>query len=346
MINFDDQYTPSWVDYLTGWVSKLPGQSLLFYAGLAVLLLLIQGIGLYQDGLLVHPGINRAQIFLSLAIPYTLVLIDFFDRRAKVCLGELRPSLEIDDEDFQKLEYILTTMPALKTFGAGFLGIGCVFLLESISGSPYQLEHLHSTALSGIIFRIAYMLLWWVFGTLVYHTFHQLSVIGKIYSQLVTVNLSQPRNLYIFSNLIAMTAFFTALLPVGFLIANPWASWNDPVVFGTVLVVQLLALGVFVWPHYGIHRLQVAEKERMLGEVNQRLEKISRVLHQGVDENTLERAGDVNTTISSLIAELSVIQKIPTWPWQPETLRILITALAFPLGVWLIQVLLGNYLAR
>ena len=28
-----------------------------------------------------------------------------------------------------------------------------------------------------------------------------------------------------------------------------------------------------------------------------------------------------------------------TWPWPPETVRLLITALALPLGLWLIQFL-------
>jgi hypothetical protein len=48
-------------------------------------------------------------------------------------------------------------------------------------------------------------------------------------------------------------------------------------------------------------------------------------------------------TLSSIKTELAMIEKIPTWPWQPETLRVLITALAFPLGVWLIQLFLGRY---
>ena len=111
-----------------------------------------------------------------------------------------------------------------------------------------------------------------------------------------------------------------------------------------MLVVQLVALATFIWPHYGIHRLQVAEKESLLEQTNKRIETIGQVLHQSVDEGNLDGIGELNTTLSTLKLELSIIEKIPTWPWQPETLRILVTALAFPLGVWLVQVFLGRFL--
>ena len=134
-----------------------------------------------------------------------------------------------------------------------------------------------------------------------------------------------------------------ALLPIGFLIANPWASWSDPVLLGTVLIVQIIALATFIWPQWGIHRLLVAEKERLLEEANQRFEAMIAELHQRVDEGMLEGAMDFNMTFSSLQTELKAIETVPTCPWQPETLRLLISALALPLGVWLIQLLLGRF---
>jgi uncharacterized membrane protein len=269
-------------------------------------------------------------------------LIYYFNHLVEKCLQKHRPSLRIGDEQVEQLLINLTTLPTLKTLFAGVLGVASIFVIERIAGEPYLLESIKNYLLSGYAFRITYIILWWVFGTLIYHTVHQLRLIGRIYSEITVINLFQPKNLYTFSNLIALTAFCIALIPVGFLLANPWVSWNEPVVFGTVLAVQLVALATFVWPHYGIHRLQVAEKERLLEEVNRRFEAMSRALHQRVDETKLEGAMDVSMTITSLNAELSTIEKIPTWPWQPETLRILITALAFPLGVWLLQVLVGR----
>jgi hypothetical protein len=38
------------------------------------------------------------------------------------------------------------------------------------------------------------------------------------------------------------------------------------------------------------------------------------------------------------------LERIPTWPWRPETLRLLITALVLPLGLWLAQFILQRLL--
>jgi hypothetical protein len=341
--DFIKEYSPSWVDYLTRWIDQLPGSNSIYYLGLGLIILLAQVLVLNLDGIL-NTNLDSAHIFMAAAIPYMLVLINYFNLVARRNLRKLQPSLRLDSERTRLLEKNLATLPALWSVAAGFMGLSCVFLLESTSGAPYILESLENYSLSGNIFRITYLVLWWVFGTLIYHTIHQLRVVGRIYGQLTKINLYQPKNLYTFSVQIALTAFGTFLLPVGFLLANPWASWNEPVVFGTVLAVQLLALGTFVWPHYGIHRLLVAEKENLLENANKRLEVIIEEMHKAVDESNLKGMGDVSTTISSLNAEIETLEKIPTWPWHPETLRFLITALALPLGIWLIQLLLSRLL--
>lgn len=340
---FIKDYSPSWVDYLTRWINRLPGSNGIYYIGLGLIIFLVQVLVLSLDGILAT-SLDSAHIFMAVAIPYMLVLISYLNSAAQKNLRILQPSLCLDGERTRLLEKNLTTLPAPWTILAGFIGIGCVLLLESTSGAAYILESLENSPISGNIFRITYLVLWWVFGTLIYHTIHQLRVIGIIYGQLTEINLYQPKSLYTFSVMIAITAFGTFLLPVGFLLANPWATWNEPAVFGTVLAVQLLALGIFVWPHYGIHRLQVAEKENLLENANMHLEMIIHELHKAVEENKLKGMGDVSTTISSLKTEIETLEKIPTWPWHPETLRFLITALALPMGIWLIQLLLGRLL--
>ncbi|MEE8357347.1 MAG: hypothetical protein V3R33_08580 [Anaerolineales bacterium] len=40
--------------------------------------------------------------------------------------------------------------------------------------------------------------------------------------------------------------------------------------------------------------------------------------------------------------EIDAIKAISTWPWQPETLRWLFTALVLPLLMWLAQYFLGR----
>lgn len=130
----------------------------------------------------------------------------------------------------------------------------------------------------------------------------------------------------------------------GFLLVNPSVSWNDPIVIVWVVIFILSALVTFIWPQLGMHRLQVAEQERLLDEAYRRLERTINELHQQLDDGELARMEELNFAIASLEMEVNALKKIRTWPWEPETLQLLITALALPLGLWIIQLIFERIL--
>jgi hypothetical protein len=88
----------------------------------------------------------------------------------------------------------------------------------------------------------------------------------------------------------------------------------------------------------------VEEKERLLGEAALRFEAAIAGLHQRMDSGKLEGMTDLNMAIASLELEQNALNRIPTWPWQPETVRWLVTALVLPLGLWIIQFVLQRVL--
>jgi len=51
--------------------------------------------------------------------------------------------------------------------------------------------------------------------------------------------------------------------------------------------------------------------------------------------------GEMRNSIGALKDELEIIQRRPTWPWQPDTLRNLLTPLLIPVVVYLIQRFFG-----
>ena len=183
----------------------------------------------------------------------------------------------------------------------------------------------------------------WAF---VYHTVHQLRLINHIYTERTHVNLFRMAPLYALSNLAALTAGSLTVIPYGFLWVNQAIlDWTkDPLILSFYLVITFFAVATFVWPQMGIHRLQVAEKERLMYEANQRLQATITELHQRIDSGKLEGIMSVNMAIASLETERKVVGGISTWPWEPEVLRLLITALAMPLGLWLIQFVLQRVL--
>lgn len=220
--------------------------------------------------------------------------------------------------------------------------IGLV-LLSVYLGEPYRLEALDNFLISAFLLRLFYLVCWWVFGVFLYHTIHQLSMINRIYSNHTHINLFRMKPLYAFSSVSALTAGGLTVLPYGFLIVNQ-VEELELASLVLMLLVQLIAIVTFIWPQLGIHGPQVAEKERLLDEANQRFKATIRELHKRVDDQKLEKITELNMAVTTLEKEINILRKIPTWPWQPETVRWLTTALLLPLGLWIVQFTLQHVL--
>jgi hypothetical protein len=107
-----------------------------------------------------------------------------------------------------------------------------------------------------------------------------------------------------------------------------------------VLAVQSIAFLSFLWPQIGIQRMQREEKDRLLDEVNLRYEKTFLELHKRIDNGELENSSNLNVTLTILEKELKSVKGISIWPWEPETLRWLVTALVLPIGFMILQLIL------
>ena len=338
-------YAPSWVDLLTGWVERRRAPNWLYYLGLGVAMLLVQTIILWIEGASPIGSLNFALVYLAAAMAYILALIHYLDKRGGAALETMRPVLKAGDKEYQEMLYRLTRLPALPTLLASVAALAYVIVSEAV-GEPYRLEALAKFPVSAALLRFFYFFCWSVFGALLYHTLHQLRVINHIYTKHTRIDLFRPKPLYAFSNLAAITAGSLALISYGWLVANPWIDQTDPLVFIPMVVLLLFAVVTFVWPQMGIHRLQVAEKERLMDEASQRFEAAVAELHQKMDDGDLEGMTDLNMAMASLEIELNALRKTPTWPWEPEVVQILATALALPLGLWLIQLILQRTLSQ
>ncbi len=60
-------------------------------------------------------------------------------------------------------------------------------------------------------------------------------------------------------------------------------------------------------------------------------------LHQRVDTDQLSAMDEINNTLSSLAQEEKKIASIPTWPWQPDQLRLLVSTVLLPIIFWIAQ---------
>jgi hypothetical protein len=278
-----------------------------------------------------------AQLFIPAMIVLFLDMIHLLDRRADAALTTLQPALTASEEEHNQLRYELTTLPAVPTLLASIVAIGIILLLGKVTGEgESSIEALAASPLAANLLTAAYWIGWWFIGAFIYHTIHQLRVINRIHTRYVRVNLFRLRPLYAFSSITAITAAMLAIATYGWTALNP-DNLSDPVSIALISLITILAVAVFVWPLLGIHRLLVKEKERLQQECSDRLKASIADLHRRVDDGELEGMTDLNMALASLEIEHGAVGRIPTWPWEPETVRLLITALALPLGLWILQ---------
>jgi hypothetical protein len=272
-------------------------------------------------------------------IAFFLALIPYLDDRAEAALTTLRPALEASDDEYSQLRHRLTTLPALPTLLASLAAVIFLNLITAFFGAPIIFDTLAATSpISAALLYFMYMAAWWVFGALMYHTIHQLGLINRIYTKHVRITLFEISPLYAFSSLTALTAVSVTLTTYAWLAINPESQ--SSVGFGVAMLITVLGLAAFVWPLLGIHRLLVQEKTRLLDEGSRRLEAAILELHRRMDSGELEGMMDLSMAIGGLETEQNVLKAIPTWPWEPEIVRLLITALLLPLGLWVIQAVL------
>jgi hypothetical protein len=337
-------YAPSWIDRFTGWIERLPGPSWPYYLGLALVLFAAQAVTVWLEG---APYADALPVlgFLTGMIAFFLMLCHYLDARAGAALATLRRVLKADGDAYELLHYRVTTLPAFPTLLASLVLLGIPFLNEAIGGEPYRIPALDPFPISATLLRVVYLVCWMFFGAFIYHTLHQLRQVYRIYTKHTQIDLFRMGPLYAFSSVAALSAIGLTIPPYSFSILTGVPLAN-PSMLGFILPITALALLAFVWPMLGAHRLLTQEKGRLLEEATLRFEDLLVDLHRRVDDKKLEGIGGLNTAMVSLELELKTIGSIPTWPWQPETARLLITALALPLGLWMVQFALQGILSK
>jgi hypothetical protein len=156
------------------------------------------------------------------------------------------------------------------------------------------------------------------------------------------VNLHHLIPLRSFSTLTAHTAIGMLLVLSGAVLITP----DELVSFWLVAALLFAGLAVltFLLPLTGLNRQLARAKARELAENARRWEAVMAELYRLIDRGGLPAADRLNGTLAALERGRTAIERIPTWPWRPETLRGMVGALVLPVLIFLVQRLLGRLL--
>ncbi len=325
------------------WVDRLPGRSWVFYPTMALVLAFVSTAINWIDGTYPIGTFNIFHLWLAVQTPYLLALTRYLDGAAESALNNFRPALKVSEEEYAELRYRLTIAPARPTLLGSLAGIAVAVPLSLM---PNHLTLLgYSTGLPSTVIVFGFNSIQWIVaGALVYHTIHQLRLVSHIYATQAIVNLFDLSPLYTFSSLTSKTA-------VGVFIYNYLWVATAPQVLSTSMGIAIMIffavvnIIAFLWPLLGIHWRLVQEKQRLLREYSKRLEAMFAELISRVDAGELDRIDELHVTMTSLETGQNMLTRIPTWPWRPETLRWLVSALLLPLVVFSLQFVLQRFLA-
>lgn len=340
-------YPLSRADRLMAWIDSLWFPAWMFYLIIWLILLGIEVLIQWHDGTYPVGTVPSLHLFYTATLPYGLCAIHYLDKWAFEALGRFRPAMDLDDDEYVELCYRFTNMPPRGAMRATFIALLVTIALMLLV--PVDLRT-HLLILSdsplSLGFNALLSLATWttMLGPVFYHSMHHLRMVDYIYTKHTRINLFSLRPLYALSGLLLRGAIALVLVAYAWFATGP-DFMSAPVTIGLGLFCVIVAGLVFFSPLVGIHQLLLAEKGRLLAECRARIGAITAELHRRVDSMTLEEMDSLNKALISLDLERAALDRIPTWPWQPETLRNVIAALLFPLVVWLIQNALRHFFA-
>jgi hypothetical protein len=334
--SIEGPYRPSWIDRFNQWVESLPISVWVFHLLLGMGLILIHVFFLWLDDSLLSEEIFPIIIFNSLAIPYLLIFIYLLDKQAVNALDTMRSVFDMPQQEFADYEYRLSTMPFLAPLVAGSLIVMTTILLPTVTIPPERYAVLEKLPTFIVVFHILDKSSAFLFGVLILHTIRQLRMVNKINKNITRINLFNLGPLLAFSRLTGSTAIGLLIFIYPWMLINPELLF-DPILFANVAVYSLIAIIVFVWPLWGVHRIIDQEKRRTVHEIDQRFQSVLSKFSQHIDNGDYDAADKLNGAINSLEIQHKRFTAIPTWPWKSETARLVLTAVALPLMLMILQ---------
>ena len=333
---FVPPYAASWVNWLTRQIERLPIPLWVFYLALWILLGTITTVLEWLAGTYAVGTVNFFHIVFAAGIPYILGAMHYLNRYASTAMRNFRPVLKTNPLQYQELEYRLTVQPARTTL------FWCVVLVAASLNSLFFAD----TAVEAMQLARTPLALTW--GALLvigwnslgaawfYQIYRFMHMVNQIYDEYTQIDLFQQSVLYGFSGLLARASLSVMFAFTTMFLTADWLFTTTVSVASTAFFV-LLAATIFLLPLQHIHGRLVTEKQHRLGQVGARIQTGIENLEKQVDADDADNAAQTKDVLTALETAQRLLEKIPTWPWQPETIRLIITALLLPIALFIFQ---------
>jgi hypothetical protein len=335
-------YVRSWLDRLLDAIETLPVPAPLAYLAIAVAAVVVIYAEPWTMGA-VSPFAPMEKLYWGGMIGAQLAAAGYVRRVAGSAFDAFRPALPLPEPELARLRYRLTIMPAGPAFAAA--GVALALAAASLAINPAAIG---TVPLTGTLLVGAFVLQGWlsaVMFVLLLQLLRQVREIRQLLARAAVADLFRPGPLHAFSRVSAVTGGLLVLFIASSFLVIPIPSDPGALLVGWLpylVLPPVIAMGAFVLPLSGMHGRLVAEKERLQGEAEDRLQIVFAELNRDVDQRAVARADALNKTLLSMLQQRDVLAKLPTWPWSSGTLRGFVTAIFLPLALFLLQRVLSQ----
>ena len=328
------------IDRLIGLPARMPGLGVAWYAVLVPVLVVGLSAPSWVAGVVPWGTVLAEVVGPSVLAAYLLGSIHGLNRIARTAFEQFRPALG-EHPDADRLRVHLTTIPDRA-------GVIVILLAELVVTGGFFSDDaaLRRFAEHPPAVAVGQVVAWWLAiaaaALVILHTVRQLRAVGGLHAAATSIDLFEPGPIIAFSRLTSATAFVLLIVPVLIAASATLEGVTDASAFDIVqqVTIILLAVATFLIPLLGMHDRMTGEKSRLAREVHDRLKATTARIHAGVDAHDLADAAQLNSTLSSLLAERDLVDRLPTWPWSPGLVRGFASAVLLPvLFLLLTQVL-------
>jgi hypothetical protein len=303
------------------------------YAGFAALLLGIEIAVKVADGTFPN-DFRLIHVVIPLYAALILPAVHGFADAAARALDAARPLLTLDSAGVEAYRYRLTTLPARGTAVAAATGVAALLLLTLTRPPDFYevLGIMTSPVTSGVEWALL-VIVWAAAGIGPFLIVRQMRLISELTTRHTRIDLYALGPIYAYSRLTAAHAVFLAALAiVSTLTMSHLAGTIQWVtISGSAL---LLAAAAFVAPLWGAHRLLGLEKRRQEDRLGHNVKGLVDEMQARVERSELDDIGDLKTAHEAMTRIREQVGAVSTWPWRPETLRGVVSALLVPVVLW------------
>jgi hypothetical protein len=330
----------SWIDRLTIWIDHLPLPAWLFYLVLMVVGEFLFNLIFWIDGSVPFWQRVSLQSASPSLVILSVALYHYLTRVGSQSLQDFRPLLEVDEAEIAQIDFSLNYLPSWMNW---------ILLILTVPGSVWYVfsspntfgEIVPQTILPACVVLVLSVIVVMAVYSQFFRIIRQVRILQDLYQRASNINLLYLEPAHAFARLTASTGGGLILLMVVGILYNPELATG--VTLAGVILAVFFSILIFIVPLMGMRRRLISEKNQYLKKIGDLLQVTTDKIHSMVGNQNESDISAAKSTMSALIEERALIEKVSTWPWNPGTIRGFASTLLLPIVLWLITRLLERY---